>query len=52
MTSHSEKTMWICPKCGLPMWVELRERHLKEWHNDLSAESGGTMQASESEGLT
>lgn len=53
MTSHSDDTMWYCEKCGKYMYVELREGHLLGWHkDDLSAGSGGTQQASESEGQT
>ena len=30
-----EDTMWLCPECGLQMYVELREGHMRT--HDLSA---------------
>ena len=50
MTSPSDDTMWYCEKCNLSMYLDNRESHLREWHNDLSAEPVEAPQAPELDG--
>jgi hypothetical protein len=52
MTSRSDDTMWLCPKCKQYRWPEQMESHL-EWHkNNLQGGTPEVPPASESGGQT